>query len=248
MNCAPLIGIPARLNSTRLPGKALLEINGTPLICHVVQRAQALSLPTPPVVFTDSVEIQEAVTQRGGVVSLDDTSCESGTERVARGAIRCLKQPDARLEGWDQAWVVNVQGDEPLLPLSSLTQLVSVLGRWEQKGVHVVTLGCHLQEEERAQVNPHLVKLCVREDMRALYFSRAEIGAGRALRHIGVYAFHVSVINVLLKDRTALSIAEDLEQLSWMERGLEIGVELVDAHPKGVDTLEDLQRVRRVLA
>ena len=113
--------------------------------------------------------------------------------------------------------------------------------------MHIVTLASTLQGE-RDLMNPSCVKLCVREDMRALFFSRAEIGAGQALRHVGVYAFHMDAIEVILQGRTSLSLAEDLEQLSWLERGLEIGVERVSSHPKGVDTWEDLERVRRAIS
>lgn len=249
----PLIGIPARLDSARLPRKALLEINGQAMITQVYQRVNQLSSATHPIVFTDSQEISDVITQGGGRALLNKAPCSSGTARVARGALRLAQDPKLKelTQGWDQSWVINVQGDEPLIPLESLNQLIGSLEAWRARGVQVVTLACQDTASGSARLRddqPEYVKLCVRSDQRALFFSRANIGAGRALRHIGVYAFHLSVAELLLMERTALSLAEDLEQLSWLERGLEIGVEQVSAHPKGVDTPDDLARVRSIFS
>lgn len=247
-NPAPLIGIPARLESTRLPRKALLKLGGKPLIACVHHRIKEATreafLKTPIMVFTDSEEISHVIKEEQGEVFLSTQPCSSGTERIAQGVKRLLQRSQASsfLQEWDQEWIINVQGDEPLLPTDSLIQLISSLTVWKKKGVQIVTLGSQPSKMDMEN-DPNLVKLCVRQDQRALFFSRENIGRGNHLRHIGVYAFHVSLLDLLLEPPTGLAKSEDLEQLSWMERGEEIGVELVQPHPKGIDTLEDFEKV-----
>jgi len=250
----PLAIIPARLASSRLPRKALLDLAGEPMVVRVLRRIESSPSLCGALVVTDSDEIHEAVSNRAGRVILSRAPCASGTERVARcaqsQALSELIKRD-RIE-WDGEWLINVQGDEPLLPLSSLESLTASLSEWKARGIHIVTLAHklpHEREAREAQLNdPSAVKVCVRSDMRALIFSRAAVGREVALRHIGVYALHISVIETLLSERSALSIAEDLEQLTWLERGEEIGVVLSEPHPKGVDTPDDLERTRRALS
>lgn len=247
--------IPARFSSSRLPGKPLLDINGLPMIQHVYERANS-STNTSVVVATDDQRIFDTVASFGGTAVMTSDQHESGTDRLAEVAMKMA---------WsDDTIVVNLQGDEPLID-PALVDLVSS-NLVANASVGMTTLATSITD--RADVfNPNIVKVVCDSDGKALYFSRAPIPWIRGdydqddkddlssdlivpYRHLGIYAYRVSA----LKKITALppapmEQAESLEQLRALWNGIGIHVGIIDEAPgHGVDTQEDLERVRKILA
>ena len=247
----PWVIIPARLGARRLPEKPLLDLCGRPLIARVVESVSASIDSSRIVVVSDEESVLEASTLAKpppGQTLIIDAPCHSGSERVRRAYQEHPHFASHRQHG--EAWLLNVQGDEPLLPEASLTALIEALPYFEHSGIHIATLAAPLPENpEEVLHNRAAVKACLSraqsdaEHLReALYFSRAPIGGHL---HIGVYAFHSSILDLIATPRTPLAIQEDLEQLTWMECGARIGVVCLDApHPSGVDTIQDLERAR----
>jgi 3-deoxy-manno-octulosonate cytidylyltransferase (CMP-KDO synthetase) len=246
--------IPARYASTRLPGKPLLDIGGTPMIQRVVERACASSA-REVLVATDDPRIAAAVRdpRRPGVAIAVLTSPDlpSGTDRVAAVA-------EAR--GWDDGTVVvNVQGDEPFLPPRLIEQAADLLERDPAAGI--ATLAAPVSSLEEF-LDPNAVKVVTAHDGAALYFSRAPIpwtrdgapaglGSQRefrgAMRHVGLYAYRVGVLRRITRlHPSSLEQREKLEQLRALENGIRIVVgSCVEPPAPGVDTPEDLERARR---
>ena len=238
----PLVVVPARLAATRLPRKPLALIGGEPMVWRVMERA-SLAAPSVAgvVAAVGDEEILSAVRSRGGAAWLVEGACASGTERVARLVEREREGLRERFPRWDARWVINAQGDEPLLPPSSLVALCDALSACDERGERFATLACQMSPGALALRSR--VKVCVNARGEALYFSREPIGGDQALQHIGVYAVRVDALS-LVYGRSALSLAEDLEQLSWLEAGERVRVVRVEAHPAPVDTPEDLERAR----
>jgi 3-deoxy-manno-octulosonate cytidylyltransferase (CMP-KDO synthetase) len=212
------------------------------MVWRVVERARLAEPRVAGVaVAAGDEEVRAAVVSRGGAAWLVGEACASGTERVARLIEREGEALRARFPRWDGRWVLNVQGDEPLLPPGSIAALCESLSECEARGERFATLACELSPLERAVRSR--VKVCVNARGEALYFSREPIGGAQALLHIGVYALRVDALS-LVYGRSALSLAEDLEQLSWLEAGERVRVVRVAAHPAAVDTPEDLERAR----
>lgn len=221
-----LVVIPARFASTRLPGKALVDIAGRPMIEHVVRRAQASSADRV-VVATDDVRIVEAVESFGGHVVMTSSSHVSGTDRVHEAA----KELDGDI-------VVNVQGDEPLLDPSLIERLVAAF----EEGVDVVTAAAWVADAS----SPDVVKVVCDARGDALYFSRSPVPhGGPFLQHLGVYAYRRAALDRFVTTSPGpLERIERLEQLRVLEHGGRIRVVVVEqAHPS-VDTAADLARVR----
>ncbi len=245
--------IPARYASTRLPGKPLLEIAGRPLVLHVLERA-AVSGAAEIVVATDDPRVADAVRSVGGDVEMTRTDHASGTDRLAEVA-------EKRRWGAHDI-VVNLQGDEPLVPTDLPAQLADVLADGPDAGI--ATMATPIESAEDLFC-PNVVKVVLDDSEHALYFSRAPIpwardafAAGqpstlpagiRYLRHIGLYAYRVDTLRLLASTPPSpLERAESLEQLRALEEGIRIRVRVVDqAPPHGVDTPEDLERLRRQL-
>lgn len=243
------IVIPARHGSSRLPGKPLLDIAGRPMIAHVC--ASALQAGAGEVVVaTDDERIVEAVAGLPVRAVMTRQDHSSGTERIAEAA---------DLLGWpDEAIVVNLQGDEPLIPPDLKRRLARLLAR--QDVAEVATLAAPIRD--RAEIfNPHAVKVVLDRDGHALYFSRAPIPWHRDafaapegglpegfpwLRHIGIYAYSVGFLRRYVAwAPSPLEAVESLEQLRILWMGERILVMPVDSAPEaGVDTEEDLRRVR----
>lgn len=231
------IVIPARFGATRLPGKPLREVGGAPLILRVYERAVASGVGSVTVA-TDDERIAAVIRGAGGSAIMTAAGHASGTDRVAE-AVETL-----RLKGEDI--VINLQGDEPLMPPSLLSDVALAL---ESSPDWVMsTAACSLTEEEGFQ-SPHVVKVVCDKESRALYFSRAAIpwpraGVGRRLRHIGLYAYRVHFLQQFTRwPAGILEQCEGLEQLRALEHGGAIGVIVTDKDPGvGVDTEEDLQR------
>ena len=242
--------IPARWESSRLPHKPLADVGGAPLVVRCLEvgrRAGAEEVR----VAVDDARIAEAVRAAGGVADLTSPDHQSGTDRLAEVA-------DAL--GWDDdAIVVNLQGDEPLVPPRLLGILAGALV--ERPDVGIATMACPIRDAAELCAQS-AVKVVLAADGRALYFSRAPIPWSRGwtpspegdlpegvpyLRHLGLYAYRVSTLRrVAAADRSAPERAESLEQLRAMHLGVPIHVTVIDAAPPpGVDTPEDLERVRR---
>ena len=244
--------IPARLASTRLPNKPLADIAGLPMVVRVAQRV--LSLQTAGqaprvVVAADSAEIVQACQAHGVEVVLTDVHHPSGSDRLAQACV-LLGLPD-------DAIVVNVHGDEPLMDTALVKAVADLL--INQPLAHIST-AAHAIDNVADFHNPNWVKVVLDAQQMALYFSRAPIAYPRdtpdqlphpaPLRHIGIYGYRVSFLRQFPKlSQAPIEVTESLEQLRAMWHGYRIAVH-VAAHPPGpgVDTPEDLEKVRRLFA
>jgi 3-deoxy-manno-octulosonate cytidylyltransferase (CMP-KDO synthetase) len=238
-----LILIPARLASTRLPNKPLADIAGVPMIVHVVQRAAESGLGRA-VVATDAPEVAAAVTDHGFEAVMTGAHHQSGSDRIFE-ALQAL-DPEGRV-----TTVVNVQGDLPTIEPQLIRAAVEPLA---DRTVDIATLGVEIVREEE-KTNPNVVKIVGSplspSRLRALYFTRATApwGEGPLYHHIGLYAYRRSALErfVSLKP-SVLELRERLEQLRALEAGMRIDAEIVHSVPLGVDTPEDLERARAMLA
>jgi len=244
--------IPARYASTRLPAKPLKVIAGKPMIQWVYEAA-LLSAADKVYVATDDVRVAEAVHGFGGQVCMTSSAHESGTDRLQE-VVSQLRLPD-------DAIVVNVQGDEPLIPPAVINQVAANLATCE--GASLATLSEPIHRVADC-FNPNIVKVVCGQSGLALYFSRAPIpwsrdtyatdspllpDAGLVQRHIGIYAYRVALLYQFVRwPVAALEAVEKLEQLRVLANGYRIHVaEACTPVPGGVDTVEDLERVRSVL-
>ncbi len=236
--------IPARLASTRLPNKPLADIAGKPMVVRVAERA-LLSGASRVVVAVDDQSIFDACQAHGLDVMLTSNQHPTGTDRLSEVA--------SRLQLSDDTIVVNVQGDEPLIPAELITQVAQTLAKHPSADIATAALAI----EDLAEVNnPNVVKVAMSQSGQALYFSRAPIPFSRdpqkyqaqCFRHIGMYAYKASFLKEFSKLAPApIEEAESLEQLRAMWYGYTIQVLITDAAPPpGVDTAEDLERVRQV--
>ncbi len=244
--------IPARYASTRLPGKPLLELAGRPMIQHVHERAVE-SGADEIVIATDDERIADAVGSFGAEVCMTDPGHRSGTERI---------EEVVRSAGWDdQTIIVNLQGDEPGMPASLLTQVAGDMEAHPK--AQMTTLAAPI-ETKRQLFDPHVVKVVTDGEGYALYFSRApipwhrdeflsqsdELPAGvEFLRHIGLYAYRAGFLNRYVSwPASPLERAESLEQLRVLWHGDSIHVSEATVIPgHGVDTREDIQRAEQQL-
>ncbi len=244
--------IPARFESTRLPGKPMLDIAGMPMIGHVVERARA-SRAEEVIVATDHHSIFTWCLGQGIRAELTSRCHRSGTDRVAEIAGK---------KGWaEEVIVINLQGDEPLMPPENIDRVAQML--MEDQQLDIATL-CEPIEQETELNDPNVVKVVRDRQQRALYFSRAPIpwwrdGSGEraalpdwrmAHRHVGLYGYRAGFLRQCGRIPPGdLEMAESLEQLRFMEAGYRIGVaDAPQATPGGVDTEADLQRVRDILS
>jgi 3-deoxy-manno-octulosonate cytidylyltransferase (CMP-KDO synthetase) len=232
--------IPARYASTRFPGKPLADLAGRPLIEHVYRRVVECSALGAVVVATDDERIRRAVEAFGGRVQMTNPAHVSGTDRVAEVA-RAL----------DCELVVNVQGDEPLIEPGMIEEALAPFSRPD---LQMATLRRRISE--RADfLDPHVTKVVVDHDGHALYFSRTPIpyhlDAGAPLeawKHVGLYVYRRRfLLEFARMAPTRLERCEALEQLRAIEHGVQIAVVETRHDTIGVDTPEDLEKVRRVL-
>lgn len=233
--------IPARMASTRLPGKPLLAETGRPMIAHVLAQAQACPAIDRVIVATDENQIVDAVHAAGGEARMTRADHPNGTARIAEVV--------THLDGLsDSAIVVNVQGDEPEVDPKHLTRLVQTL-RAADPAVPMATLAVPISAEDAT--NPNLVKVVCSEDQLALYFSRSPVPYHREpspstpatmLRHLGVYAYRAGFLPVYAAlPPTPLEQAERLEQLRALEHGHRIAVAVLpegESVRPGIDTPE----------
>ena len=229
--------IPARYASTRLPGKPLSMIAGKPMIQHVYERACQAQLPDEVVVATDNELVEKAVLDFGGKAVMTSPDHPSGTDRLAEVA---LMYPDVDV-------IVNVQGDEPMIPPEVIDRLAEVFN--SDADLNMATMKVVMDEEDYE--NPAAVKVVTDQQGYALYFSRSLMPYPRnkpegfkVFKHVGIYAYRR---NFLLKYAalapTPLEKAESLEQLRALENGYKIKVLESDFQGIGVDTPEDLAAV-----
>jgi 3-deoxy-manno-octulosonate cytidylyltransferase (CMP-KDO synthetase) len=234
--------IPARYASSRFPGKPLANIAGRPMVVRVCERA-ARSGAAAIHVATDDVRIAKAVREHGFSAVMTRADHPSGTDRIAEVA-RKLKLKDREI-------VVNVQGDEPLLP----PRLVAQVARTLAAGKASMATACHAIHDAASLENPNVVKVAMDREGYALYFSRSRIpfprdGAAPCYRHAGIYAYRAGFLRkyASLKD-SPLEKAESLEQLRALWHGHRIAVAISKAEiPPGVDTPQDLEAVRRIFS
>jgi 3-deoxy-manno-octulosonate cytidylyltransferase (CMP-KDO synthetase) len=238
--------IPARLASTRLPRKVLADLRGRPMLWHVWRRASLARRVGAVFIATDSDEVLLRAREWGARALLTPTDCPSGTDRIA-----------AALDQIPGAFILNVQGDEPLLDPGVLDRLVE---EWERTSVPVVTPVYRLTSADDVQ-NPSVVKAVRAADGRALYFSRSPVPHVRDnpvetwpacttyWGHLGVYGYRRETLAAFPGlPRGPLERAEKLEQLRFLENGVGVLTVEVGAAPAAVDTPEDLERVRGLMA
>ena len=240
----PIVMIPARLGSTRLPNKPLADIAGLPMIVQVCARA-AEARVGPVLVAAAEREIAEAVERAGYRAVLTDPALPSGSDRIHQ-ALREV-DPEHRHD-----LVVNLQGDLPTLDPELIT---AVLPPLEDPGADIATIAAAIRIEEERH-DPNVVKVAAafaprRRTARALYFSRATIpsGEGDHYHHIGLYAYRRAALERFVTlPPGILERREKLEQLRALEAGMRIDVALVDTVPLGVDTPAELERARAALS
>jgi len=244
------IVIPARFAASRLPGKPLLDIAGQPMIWWVWQRACAASAESVTVA-TDDEQIAQVMTEAGADVAMTLPDHPSGTDRLAEVVSQRGWAPDSI--------VVNLQGDEPLMPVENLEQVASLLAA--DSAASIATLSEPLESLSQLD-DPSVVKVVSNQQGQALFFSRAPLPRPRdssddmralalstARRHVGLYAYRASFLNSFVSWPTgSLERLEGLEQLRALEHGHRIAVApAMHSVPPGVDTQSDLDRIRALL-
>jgi len=232
--------IPARYAAVRFPGKVLADLCGKSVIQHVYERVRCASGIDALLVATDDERIADAVHSFGGEAVLTPSDLPSGTDRVARA-----------LEGRDAGIVINVQGDEPLIDPATVERLARVFS--EDGSVRMASVMCPFASRERF-LDPNVVKVVVAENGDALYFSRSPIPYARSggfppcYQHIGIYGFRRETLEQFVSwPPSMLEETEKLEQLRALEHGVPIRMIEVSRLSVGVDTPEDLERVREIL-
>ena len=244
------IVIPARFASSRLPGKPLLEIHGRPMILRVVDQAKKVAGFDDLCVATDDERIAEVCRAEGIDVVMTHADHPSGTDRLSEVA---------RIKGWaSEDIVVNVQGDEPLLPAQLVQQVAQLLESQPESSMSTLCEPIHSLEEFKRD---SIVKVVMSKYNQALYFSRATIPYDRdgaqqevqslhpqAYRHLGLYAYRVNLRQEYVSwDMGVLEQLESLEQLRVLENGHRIAIAVAEANlPPGVDTQADLDRLNEM--
>lgn len=238
--------IPARYASTRLPGKPLAKLAGKPLIQHVYDRACEVGADKIAIA-TDDFMVRDTCNQFGGKVIMTSRKHESGTDRIAEAVMEL---------GWsDDTIVVNLQGDEPLMPPELLVQVAGLLENDPQAGMATL---CTPITDNSDCGNPNVVKVVFSMQGSALYFSRATIPHVRdaqegekpiMYRHLGLYAYRTGTLKAFAQSPVCeLEQAEKLEQLRALWQGIQIKIAVADKVPgQGVDTPEDLKAVEAIL-
>jgi 3-deoxy-manno-octulosonate cytidylyltransferase (CMP-KDO synthetase) len=238
-----LVLIPARMASTRLPGKPLLDIAGVPMIVHVLHRAQAADIGRVAVA-TDTPEIAAAVTSHGGEAVMTRPDHPSGSDRIFEAMEKLDPQAKAEI-------VINLQGDFPTISPQNIRDVLAPL---DDPAVDIATLAAEIHTEEES-LNPNVIKAVgtrvAKRRLRALYFTRATApsGDGPRYHHVGLYAYRRAALERFVKlPPSPLELQERLEQLRALEAGMRIDITIVDTVPRGVDTAADLETARKILS
>ncbi|MFC1541306.1 3-deoxy-manno-octulosonate cytidylyltransferase [Candidatus Latescibacterota bacterium] len=232
--------IPARYGSTRFPGKVLADIHGKPLIRHVYERVSNSSTVSRVAVATDDERIARVVQEFGGEAVMTSSDHMSGTDRIIEAST---------VTGGDI--IVNVQGDEPLIEPSVIDTVVEKLLNDEEIVCSTAAFPC---SDRAVYTDPNAVKVIIDNKGRALYFSRAPIPFYRdsnfenAYIHVGIYCFRREFLEIFSGlSQSKLERYEKLEQLRIIENGYKIGVAVTEKGAIGVDTAEDLEKVRALM-
>ncbi|MBY4588546.1 MULTISPECIES: 3-deoxy-manno-octulosonate cytidylyltransferase [Rhizobium] len=238
-----LVLIPARMASTRLPGKPLADICGLPMIVQVAMRAQEAAIGRV-VVAVDDIRVFDAVSAAGFEVVMTSSDHQSGSDRIFEALQKV--DPAGRAK-----FIVNVQGDLPTIDPETVRAALRPL---ENEAVDIGTLTTEIDNEED-KTAPHIVKVVgspVSDTrLRGLYFTRATApyGKGPLYHHIGLYAYRRAALERFVSlGPSTLERREALEQLRALEAGMRIDAEIVDTVPLGVDTPADLEKARRILS
>lgn len=234
--------IPARYGSSRLEGKPLIEVNGKPIIQWVYEKAQQAKLADIIIVATDDERIFNAVKAFGGNVEMTSADHKCGSDRIREVAER---HPEI-------SYIVNLQGDEPLIKPESIDAVARNVQ--EDDKADISTLIRVLKDEEEIN-NPNLVKCVIDNNGYALYFSRSKIpyerntGIATFYGHLGIYGYkREALIKMTSLPQTPLEKTESLEQLRALENGMKIKTSIVDFVPVGIDTKEDLEKFKQIIA
>jgi len=238
-----LVLIPARMASTRLPGKPLADICGLPMIVQVALRAKEAAIGRV-VVAVDDQQVYDVVAEAGFEVIMTSKDHQSGSDRIYEALTKADPEGRAR-------FIVNVQGDLPTIEPETVRAALRPL---EDASVDIGTLTIEIEDEADKRA-PHVVKVVgsplSESRLKALYFTRATApyGDGPLYHHIGLYAYRRSALERFVTlGPSVLEKRESLEQLRALEAGMRIDVEIVDTVPLGVDTPADLEKARRILS
>ncbi|RUT72913.1 3-deoxy-manno-octulosonate cytidylyltransferase [Ancylomarina longa] len=240
--------IPARYASTRFPGKPLADINGKPMIQKVYEQA---TLALKHVwVATDDKRIETAVKSFGGKVVMTSSNHKSGTDRIAEAVRYVIQKNQISFDV-----VINIQGDEPFIQPE---QIYALKKCFEIKTTDIATLIKPISDEKEI-FDPNKVKVVISNNKKALYFSRSPIPylrgipkedwltRGNFYKHIGMYAYKRDILMEITKlNQGNLEVLESLEQLRWLENGHHIQTEITTHESIGIDTPEDLERVKEM--
>ena len=232
--------IPARLDSTRLPGKLMMDLNGSPVILSTLLNTMKTNLFDEVYVVTDSKEIYNYLIKHHKNILFSKENHVSGSDRIAEFA----KDMEVDI-------IVNVQGDEPLIDKKSLQKLVNTFKLDKYKKIDLVSLMKVISNREEVE-NPNNVKVVTDSDDFAIYFSRSPIPFNSAsnpklnyFKHIGIYGFRKkSLVDFYNSKPTKLELIEKLEQLRYLESGKKIKMVISDFDGIGIDTMEDLIKAR----
>ena len=234
--------IPARYGSSRLEGKPLIEVNGKPVIQWVYEKAKQAKLADIIIVATDDKRIFNAVKAFGGEVEMTSADHKCGSDRIREVVER---HPEI-------SYIVNLQGDEPLIKPESIDAVAKNVQ--EDEKADISTLIRILKDKEEIE-NPNLVKCVIDNNGFALYFSRSKIpyerntGVATFYGHLGIYGYkREALLKMTSLPQTPLEKTESLEQLRALENGMKIKTSIVDFVPVGIDTREDLEKFKQIIA
>lgn len=234
--------IPARYGSSRLEGKPLIEVNGKPVIQWVYEKAKQAKLADIIIVATDDERIFNAVKAFGGEVEMTSADHKCGSDRIREVVER---HPEI-------SYIVNLQGDEPLIKPESIDAVAKNVQ--EDEKADISTLIRILKDKEEIE-NPNLVKCVIDNNGFALYFSRSKIpyerntGVATFYGHLGIYGYkREALLKMTTLPQTPLEKTESLEQLRALENGMKIKTSIVDFVPVGIDTREDLEKFKQIIA
>lgn len=233
--------IPARYGSSRLEGKPLIEVEGKPIIQWVYEKAQQAKLADLIIVATDDERIFNAVKAFGANVEMTSTEHKCGSDRIKEVAMR---HPEI-------SYIVNLQGDEPLIKPESIDEVAKNVKFDETADISTLIRKITPEEAE----NPNLVKCIVDCNGFAMYFSRSKIpfernsGKAEFFGHLGIYGYkREALIKMTEMPQTSYEMAESLEQLRALQNGMRIKTSVVDFVPVGIDTAEDLEKFKSIIA
>lgn len=238
--------IPSRYESTRFPGKPLVDINGKTMIQRVYE--QSAKVIDTIVVATDNTKIENEVKRFGGNVVMTSKNHKSGTDRCAEAIDKFRKQ---RNETFDV--IINIQGDEPFINTEQIEKIISC---FDDETTQIATLIKPIDNIDDV-FNPNKPKVLINKNNQAIYFSRSPIPFVRNYdknlwldkhkfyNHVGLYAYRYDVLKEITKlEQSSLEIAESLEQLRWIENAYTIKVKITQSESMSIDTPEDLERIR----